>query len=113
MSDSLRARKSGKLTACSLNGDYNPLHADPSVGKAIGYGGMILHGVVAYNMIAHDIAKAVGDGHPNSLREFSAKFAGPVRPGDQLTVSLWRTKEVDADCYEAILWHAYVKGQAK
>ncbi|KAK0388819.1 hypothetical protein NLU13_5062 [Sarocladium strictum] len=96
-----------------LNGDYNPLHADPSVGKSMGYGGVIMHGVVAYNMISHEVTKVIGGGHAESLREVSAKFSGPVMPGDTLTVSLWRSGEVDADGYSNLTWVAQVKGQDK
>lgn len=82
MSDLLWVWKSGKLIVCSLNGDYNLFYVDFSVGKVIGYGGMILYGVVVYNMIVYDIVKVVGDGYLNSLWEFLVKFVGFVRFGD-------------------------------
>ena len=64
-------------------------------------------------MIAHEVAKVIGDGQPDSLREVSAKFAGPVKPGDMLTVSLWKTGKVDTDGYEVLSWVSRVDGQAK
>lgn len=94
----------------SLNGDYNPLHADPAVGEAVGYSGMIMHGVFAYNMVAHGIVKVIGGENPMSLREISAKFSGPVRPGDHLDVSLWNLGEMDVAGCKSIVWQTHVRG---
>ncbi|PGH09906.1 hypothetical protein AJ80_07616 [Polytolypa hystricis UAMH7299] len=95
-----------------LNGDYNPLHAIPEVGEKLGYGGMIMHGVFAYNMIAHEIVRELGGGDPSSLYEISARFAGPVRPGDHLEVELWRMGTT-TDGWEDIRWRAMVAGTRK
>ncbi|EXJ84086.1 hypothetical protein A1O3_04753 [Capronia epimyces CBS 606.96] len=73
-----------------LNGDYNPLHATPEPGRLMGYGGIIVHGVTGYQMVAHALLKELGGADPANIREFQAKFAGPVRPGDHLTVEYWR-----------------------
>lgn len=56
----------------------------------MGYGGIIVHGVTAYQMVAHALLKELGGSDPANIREFQAKFAGPVRPGDQLKVEYWR-----------------------
>ncbi|KAM5356870.1 hypothetical protein ACJ41O_003516 [Fusarium nematophilum] len=90
-----------------LNGDYNPLHATPEPGKAMGYGGMIVHGVYAYNCIAHDLLRVLGDSKAGNLGEFQAKFAGPVRPGDEIETCIWRMGP-GADGWEVIQWEARV-----
>ncbi|KAG9233848.1 HotDog domain-containing protein [Amylocarpus encephaloides] len=72
-----------------LNGDYNPLHATPEPGKAMGFPGVILHGLVAWNMCAHAVVRCVGKSDGNSLREFEARFVAPVLPGDQLKIEMW------------------------
>ena len=73
-----------------LNGDYNPLHGTPQPGNAMGLGGIILHGVYAYNRVAHDLLRALGQSDASNIREFQAKFAGVVKPGDHLQTSFWR-----------------------
>jgi len=73
-----------------LNGDYNPLHATPEPGKKMGFGGIILHGVYAYNRVAHGLLRELGGSNPANMKEFRAKFAGVVKPGDCLQTSFWR-----------------------
>lgn len=48
------------------------------------FGGIILHGVYAYNCIAHKLLQDLGGSDAANLREFEAKFASVVRPGDQI-----------------------------
>ncbi|CZR55366.1 related to multifunctional beta-oxidation protein [Phialocephala subalpina] len=73
-----------------LNGDYNPLHADPAPGQAMGFGGVILHGLIAWNISAHAILREICGGEGNNLKEVQARFAAPVLPGDKLVVEIWR-----------------------
>ncbi|KAF7164833.1 hypothetical protein CNMCM5623_009260 [Aspergillus felis] len=73
-----------------LNGDYNPLHATPEPGQQMGFGGTIIHGLFSWNSAAHAILKAFGGGNPDNFREFQARFASPVRPGDRLTTEMWK-----------------------
>lgn len=75
---------------CRLNGDYNPLHGTPEPGKAMGFGGIIIHGVYAYNRVAHDLLRELGESEASNIREFQAKFAGIVKPGDHLQTSFWK-----------------------
>lgn len=97
------------LTDSRLNGDYNPLHATPEFGEKMGYGGIIMHGVYAYNRIAHDFVRKLGGGDPSSFREMSARFAGPVKPGDKVRVELWKVGTTQ-DGYEDMRWTAVVVG---
>ena len=91
-----------------LNGDYNPLHADPKVGEALGYGGIILHGVYAYSCIAHELLREIGSSLPENLRDFEARFAGPVKPNDTIVVEVW-TVHRDAVEWEELRWRARVQ----
>ncbi|KAL5333195.1 HotDog domain-containing protein [Aspergillus crustosus] len=74
-----------------LNGDYNPLHATPEPGQKMGFGGVIIHGLYSWNATAHNILEAFGGSNPANFKEFQARFASPVRPGDKLTTESWRT----------------------
>lgn len=73
-----------------LNGDYNPLHATPEPGQAMGFGGAIMHGLYSWNVGAHALLKAFGRSKAESLRSYEARFASPVKPGDRLVVEMWR-----------------------
>lgn len=70
-----------------------------------------MHGVYAYNRIAHEIVRELGAGDPASLREMSARFAGPVKPGDRVRVELWKTAGGGGDAEDGwmdIRWAATV-----
>lgn len=84
-----------------LNGDYNPLHATPEPGQQMGFGGTIIHGLFSWNSTAHAVLKAFGGSDPNNFREFQARFASPVRPGDRLTTEMWRVSNA-TDGFEEI-----------
>jgi acyl dehydratase len=86
----------------SLNGDYNPLHATPEPGQKMGFGGIIIHGLFSWNSSAHGILRLLGGSDPANLKEFQARFASPVRPGDTLTTEIWRLGNAGADGFEEI-----------
>jgi len=93
-----------------LNGDYNPLHATPEPGKAMGFGGTIMHGLSSWNFTAHGLLKEVGGSDPKNIKEFQARFASPVKPGDKLVTEIWRTGNVDKDGFEEIRFQTSVEG---
>jgi len=94
-----------------LNGDYNPLHATPEPGKAMGFGGAIMHGLYSWNSTAHNIVRLLGGGDPDSIREFGARFASPVKSGDTLVTQAWRMPNSrDAEGFEEIRFITSVKG---
>jgi peroxisomal enoyl-CoA hydratase 2 len=92
-----------------LNGDYNPLHATPEPGKKMGFGGAILHGLSSWNFAAHGILKEIGGSDPKNIKEFQARFASPVKPGDKLVTEIWRTGEMK-DGWEEIRFVTRVEG---
>ncbi|KAH6853468.1 HotDog domain-containing protein [Chaetomium sp. MPI-CAGE-AT-0009] len=69
-----------------LNGDYNPLHAHPGPGQKMGFGG-----------------------DPANMKEYQARFASPVRPGDKLVASAWRTGEKQGE-WEEVRFEVRVDG---
>lgn len=92
-----------------LNGDYNPLHATPEPGKKMGFGGVIIHGLYSFNWAAHGILKELGGSDPTNMKEYQARFASPVRPGDKLVTSVWRTGQMK-DGWEEIRFEVAVEG---
>jgi peroxisomal enoyl-CoA hydratase 2 len=94
-----------------LNGDYNPLHATPEPGAAMGFGGAIMHGLSSWNYAAHGILREIGGGDPANIKSFQARFAAPVLPGEKLILEAWRTGTVDSDGFEEIRFTLRVEGK--
>lgn len=92
-----------------LNGDYNPLHADPVPGQKMGFGGVIIHGLYSWNWAAHGLLQHLGGSDPANMREYQARFASPVRPGDKLVGSAWRTGEKQGE-WEEVRFEVRVEG---
>ncbi|CAM1507022.1 Fc.00g066630.m01.CDS01 [Cosmosporella sp. VM-42] len=92
-----------------LNGDYNPLHATPEPGAKMGFGGTIMHGLYSWNVSSHEILEALGGSDPANLKEFQARFASPVIPGDKLVISVWRTGEEQGE-WEEVRFVVQVEG---
>ncbi|KAH8675786.1 MaoC like domain-containing protein [Xylariales sp. PMI_506] len=92
-----------------LNGDYNPLHAHPEPGKKMGFGGPIIHGLYSWNSTCHGLLKKLGGSDPNNIKEFQARFASPVRPGDKLVTQIWRTGEFK-DGWEEVRFVTSIEG---
>ncbi|KAK4193513.1 HotDog domain-containing protein [Podospora australis] len=85
-----------------LNGDYNPLHAHPEPGKKMGFGGVIIHGLYSWNWACHGLLQHLGGSDPANIKEYQARFASPVRPGDKLIAEAWRTGEKKDGGFEEI-----------
>ncbi|KAI0039632.1 peroxisomal dehydratase [Auriscalpium vulgare] len=85
-----------------LSGDYNPLHIDPHIGQAAGFGGVILHGLSTYGFSARALLSAVGGNEPTALRFFSARFTAPVKPGDALEIAAWEVGTAPGGATEVV-----------
>ncbi|KAJ3979620.1 peroxisomal dehydratase [Lentinula detonsa] len=72
-----------------LSGDYNPLHIDPAIGQAAGFGGVILHGLSTFGFAARALLKTVGGNKSDALKFFGVRFTSPVKPGDALETQIW------------------------
>jgi acyl dehydratase len=69
-----------------LNGDRNPLHADPGFAASAGFPRPILHGLCTYSVAAHALLKL----HPGRrLRLLETRFSKPVYPGETVRVEAW------------------------
>lgn len=93
-----------------LNGDYNPLHATPEPGVKMGFGGAIMHGLYSWNATCHDILRELGGSDPNNIKEFQARFASPVKPGDTLVTECW---VVGGDGWKEVRFVVKVKSTGK
>jgi acyl dehydratase len=77
-----------------LNGDRNPLHADPDWAKAAGFPRPILHGLCTYGITCRAVLKAYAGNAPERIASHQVRFSAPVFPGDLITVDLWRDGDV-------------------
>lgn len=75
----------------------------------MGFGGAILHGLFSWNSACHALLQALGGSDPNNIREFQARFASPVKPGDKLVTSMWKTGEKKGE-WEEIRFVTQIEG---
>jgi acyl dehydratase len=65
-----------------LNGDWNPIHADPKVAKAAGFEQPILHGLCSMGLATRAIIECYCDGDARRFLSLFVRFSKPVIPGD-------------------------------
>lgn len=73
-----------------LNGDLNPLHADPEFAATAGFDRPILHGLASYGLVAKALVDGLLDGDAARLTSLSVRFAGSLYPGQTIRTSVWR-----------------------
>ena len=73
-----------------LSGDYNPLHADPKVGKAAGFRAPILHGLCSFGVAGLALIKACCDGDATRLKAMQLRFSAPIYPGETIRTEIWQ-----------------------
>ena len=73
-----------------LNGDRNPLHADPDAALAAGFSIPILHGLCTYGIACRAILQTICDYDHTLIEGFDARFSLPVMPGDTITTDMWQ-----------------------
>lgn len=80
----------GQARLYRLNGDMNPLHADPGFARAAGFDRPILHGLASYGLVAKTVVDGLLDGDATRLSAFTARFAGVLFPGETIRTEVWR-----------------------
>lgn len=76
-----------------LNGDRNPLHADPELAKRAGFPVPILHGLCSYAIACRAVLATVCGNDPTKIASFDVRFTSPVYPGETIETDIW----VDGD----------------
>ncbi|EST37194.1 hypothetical protein N566_14370 [Streptomycetaceae bacterium MP113-05] len=72
-----------------LNGDFNPLHADPEFARRAGFERPVLHGLCSYGAVLKAVVDSHLGGEVITVRRWAARFTGVAYPGETLRVSLW------------------------
>ena len=73
-----------------LNGDFNPLHAEPAAAKAAGFPRPIMHGLATFGVAGYALVKTVCGNDPSRLEAVHARFSAPVFPGETIRTEMWR-----------------------
>ncbi len=77
-----------------LNGDRNPLHADPAFAARAGFDRPILHGLCSYGIACHAVVSEICRYDADRIRTFDVRFSAPALPGDTIETDLWRDDDV-------------------
>ena len=68
-----------------------------------------MHGLFSWNVACHGLLATLGGSDPANIKEYQARFAAPVKPGDNLVTEAWRTGEY-SDGWEEIRFLTKVEG---
>ncbi|WP_068297774.1 MaoC family dehydratase [Pararhodobacter sp. CCB-MM2] len=72
-----------------LNGDMNPLHADPAMAAKLGFDRPILHGLCTLGHALRAVVDNQAGGNAARLTAVSARMSRPTYPGETLEVAIW------------------------
>jgi acyl dehydratase len=72
-----------------LNGDDNPLHADPALATKAGFPRPILHGLCTFGVVGHALLRGLLNYDASCLRSMAARFTAPVYPGETIRTEIW------------------------
>ncbi len=73
-----------------LNGDCNPLHADPAIAEKAGFKAPILHGLASFGVAARAVLQSLNNTDTSRLKSFGLRFSAPVYPGETIRTEIWR-----------------------
>jgi len=72
-----------------LNGDMNPLHSDSAVARSAGFPAPIMHGMCTFGVVAKALIDSLCHEPGERLVSMSARFTGPLYPGERLRTEIW------------------------
>jgi acyl dehydratase len=74
-----------------LNGDYNPIHADPVSATKAGFERPILHGLCTMGVATRALIETLSPGEPERLKSMFTRFSKPVFPGETIVTEIFNT----------------------
>jgi acyl dehydratase len=72
-----------------LNGDFNPLHADPEIAAQSGFGRPILHGLCTFGVANIALLKTLCGYDPAKFKRMDVRFSAPIYPGETIRTEIW------------------------
>ena len=82
------------------SGDQNPLHQDDDFARAVGFPGIIAHGMFTMGHLARSLTDRFGD--PSLLKRLTVQFRAPVFMGETIEAK-GRVKALDPATRSAVL----------
>jgi 3-hydroxyacyl-CoA dehydrogenase/3a,7a,12a-trihydroxy-5b-cholest-24-enoyl-CoA hydratase len=83
-----------------LNGDFNPLHIDPSFSSMLGFDKPILHGLCTFGYAVKHVLNAYCDDDVTLFKSVKVRFVKPVLPGQTIQTNMWLEKESNRVYFE-------------
>jgi 3-hydroxyacyl-CoA dehydrogenase/3a,7a,12a-trihydroxy-5b-cholest-24-enoyl-CoA hydratase len=83
-----------------LNGDFNPLHIDPSFSAILGFDRPILHGLCTFGYAVKHIIQTFCGNDVTLFKSVKVRFAKPVLPGQTIQTNMWLDKEAKRVYFE-------------
>ncbi len=74
-----------------LNGDLNPIHANPEVAKMVGFARPILHGLCSFGYVGRALLRHGCGMDPAKMKSFEVRFSKIVLPGDTIVTEGWHS----------------------
>jgi len=72
-----------------LTGDFNSLHASPTVARNAGFKAPILHGLCTMGVATHALIKSCCDYDTSRFKRMRLRFCAPVYPGETIRTEIW------------------------
>ena len=82
------------------SGDQNPLHQDEDFARAVGFPGIIAHGMFTMGHLATSLTDWLGD--PSRLKRLAVQFRAPVFMGETI-VAEGRVRALDPEARTAVV----------
>lgn len=76
-----------------LNGDYNPVHADPEVAREAGFHEPWMAGMNSMGLATRAVTEALCDDDPTRIRSMFVRFRNVCFPGETMRYEFYRTEE--------------------
>ena len=74
-------------------GDPMPIHTDDDFARAQGLPGIIVHGLCTQAFTSWAVLTELAGGDTARLKRLAVSFAKPVRPGQDLTTTIWTARD--------------------
>ena len=87
-------------TYADASGDQNPLHQDDDFARAVGFPGIIAHGMFTMGHLARSLTDWLGD--PSRLKRLAVQFRAPVFMGETI-VAEGRVRTLDPAARTAVV----------
>lgn len=98
----LRCDREQLVRYAGASGDYNRVHWDPELARAVGFGDVIVHGMLTMAHVARAITSRLA--RPTDLRSLRVRFRREVLVGERVEIKARVVSAPGAETLELELW---------